>query len=375
MSNKLRQAHLTVFPLDKENYIFTQEELDKYYNGYDNHKVKAYIVQGEYTKDKKQHLQIYMQFTGQLRYNEIKKHLQDDTIHIEPITYGKTEDCINYCTDKYIDKDGNPKDIFKTHQQFGEFKIQGKRSDLEEVVIRIKDGERLNKIIIEEPKVARLYCQYSRGLREVENIIRQSSITEELKKDYDNVIWRQWQKELIEYIEQPTDKRKIRWIYETEGNTGKSYITKYLTLFKDAYVITGGRKEDILYAYDGQEIIIFDLPRDFEKDKQYIYEVMEILKNGQYLSTKYQTIMKTFKIPKIIVMANFEPDYEKLSKDRYDVINISIPQNPYKYSTELEEFDLDDEPHIHVKYTEKLSTHRRLMNKIKQLNKKLNNIY
>lgn len=322
--SRVNQAHITIFAKDKETKLFTEEEIHQYHN-ISLDKVRGYIIQGEYTKDKIQHYQIYIQLHQAQRYAAIKKIFNNDTIHIEPIKYGTVQDCINYCTAEYRDKDGLPKDIWDESKTYGEFKTQGQRTDIEDMVKRIKDGERLNKIIIDEPKAARLYMQYSKGFREVESIIRQSNINEELKEEYKNVVWREWQQDLLNYIEQDTDKRKIKWIYEDEGNTGKSYMTKYLTLHKDAYVITGGRKEDILYAYDGQPLIILDLPRDFKNaEKQYIYEVMEILKNGQYLSTKYQTQMKTFKIPKIIVMANFEPDYTKLSKDRYDVCNISL---------------------------------------------------
>lgn len=344
--SQVNQAHITIFARDKDSKTFTVEEIEQYHN-VSLDKVRGYIIQGEYTKDKIQHYQIYIQFHRSLRYAAIKKIFNNDTIHIEPIRYGTIQDCINYCTSEYRDKEGQPKDIWEESKTYGTFKTQGQRTDIEDMITRIKDGERLNKIIIEEPKAARLYMQYSKGFREVEQIIRQSNINEELKEEYKNVIWKEWQQDLLNYIEQDTDKRKIRWIYEEDGNTGKSYMTKYLTLHKDAYIITGGRKEDILYAYDGQPIIILDLPRDFKNtEKQYIYEVMEILKNGQYLSTKYQTVMKTFKIPKIIVMANFSPDYTKLSKDRYDVINIAEHIQDTQYTQDTQETDYDTDTSV-----------------------------
>jgi len=40
-----------------------------------------------------------------------------------------------------------------------------------------------------------------------------------------------------------------------------------------------------------------------------------------YLSTKYETIQKIFKVPHIIVMANFKPDRTKLSRDRWNIID------------------------------------------------------
>lgn len=392
MSDKVRQAHITVFPKDKENYIFTQQELDKYYTGLVSDKIRAYIVQGEYTKDKKQHLQIYMQFTGQMRYPGIKKHLQDDTIHIEPITYGKIEDCINYCTDNYKDKDGNPKDIFKSHKQFGEFKIQGQRSDIEDVVNRIRDGERLDKMLIQEPNVARLYCQYSKGLREVETIINQDKIKQQLASEYDNVTWKEWQQKLIDdIIMQEPDGRKVNWFWETEGNVGKSYLADYLVVKHDAYHITGGKKADILYAYQGQKNIIFDLSRDIQ-DKEYIYDVIETLLGRNYTNSKYQSRTMIKSKANIIVFANFEPEYHRLSQDRWNVTDLNVqkmPRNnsilksvknpktreelqkdkdnsvrfnrdPYKYPEETSSEESDDQPQTYIKYHDRLKYHNQL---------------
>jgi hypothetical protein len=125
--SQVNQAHVTIFAKDKETKLFTQEEKDHYHNII-NDKIRGYIIQGEYTKDKIQHYQIYIQFHRGLRYSAIKKIFQNDTIHIEPIKYGKVEDCIKYCTTEYIDKDGNTKDIWDESKTYGEFKTQGPRS-------------------------------------------------------------------------------------------------------------------------------------------------------------------------------------------------------------------------------------------------------
>lgn len=225
---QLRQAHITIFP-GNGSMTFTEEEIDKIYGGKVNQdKIKYYIVQGEYTKDRKQHFQIYAQFNGNLRYNAIKKAFDDNTIHIEPISYGKVEDCRKYCTDEYIDKDGNKKDIWKEHKEFGEMKIQGKRTDLEQSINRIKEGVKVNKMLMEEDtKFAQQYTQYFRTFREIERLVQTEHTKDILKDEYKDTEWKDWQKDILQILDGEPDKRKIYWRYDYVGNIKKRTIFKY----------------------------------------------------------------------------------------------------------------------------------------------------
>ena len=56
--------------------------------------------------------------------------------------------------------------------------------------------------------------------------------------------------------------------------------------------------------------MIIDLARTYADNLEHIYTIIENLK-----------IQKIFKIPTIIVMANFKPDIKKLSSDRWDIID------------------------------------------------------
>lgn len=320
---KIRNAHITIFPKDG-NMTFTQDEIDKIYNNnIDTDKITYYIVQGEYTKDKRQHLQIYAQFKTQMRYAGIKKAFDDNTLHIEPIKYGKVEDCRRYCTDEYRDKDGNAKDIWMEYKEYGEIKYQGKRVDLENSINRIKTGEKVNKMLLEDDtRFAMQYAQYFRTFDKIEKLVQTDNAKKRISTKYDGVQWKQWQQSILDKLQQEPDERKIHWYYDRNGNIGKSYLTKYLGLNDDTFMINGGKKQDILYSYNGEKNIIFDLPRDTE-DKDYIYEVMETLKNGQYLSTKYSSEQRIYETPHIIVFSNYHPDKTKLSNDRWDIIDIT----------------------------------------------------
>ena len=66
--------------------------------------------------------------------------------------------------------------------------------------------------------------------------------------------------------------------------------------------------------------MFFDLARSVQE--RVPYEVMENFKNGGFLNTKYESKWVKFKIPHVVVFANFLPDRLKLSEDRWNIIEI-----------------------------------------------------
>ncbi len=83
-----------------------------------------------------------------------------------------------------------------------------------------------------------------------------------------------------------------------------------------------GKSADIKYGYNGERVVIFDYSRSQEDSIN--YQVLEDLKNGIFFSPKYQSAMKVFEIPHVIVFANFEPKREKLSADRWAVVCLDV---------------------------------------------------
>lgn len=53
------------------------------------------------------------------------------------------------------------------------------------------------------------------------------------------------------------------------------------------------------------------------------YQVIESIKNGQYLNTKYDSAMRIFPIPHLIVFANWYPQEGKLSEDRIQIVDLN----------------------------------------------------
>lgn len=281
--------------------------------------VKYIIIQGELTKEGKKHIQGFAQFTGQKRIEQIKKFFGDNTLHIEK-TQGTPQQASQYCKEL---KNG----VFKEYEEYGEMteKQQGKRNDLIEIKEMLKDGMTLQQISMntEDETILSNICRYNRPLKELEFNIRQERFKDEIKRQFENIKWRPFQQKIIDELENIADNRKIKWIYDDLGNTGKSFLARYLMTKQDIYYITGGKQNDILYGYNGQKIIIYDLARTYADNLEHIYTTIENFKNGQYLSTKYETQQRIFAIPHIIVMANFKPDETKLSKDRWDIVEVN----------------------------------------------------
>lgn len=133
---------------------------------------------------------------------------------------------------------------------------------------------------------------------------------------FEKTIWKPWQFRLIQEVQRKPDDRKIIWYYDDEGNKGKTFLCEYLRS-KGAKVLMNGKTADIAYIYNGEKIVLFDYTRSMET---YVnYGLLEGIKNGYLVSTKYMGCTKSFEKPHVIVMANFRPDYNKLSLDRWDV--------------------------------------------------------
>lgn len=131
----------------------------------------------------------------------------------------------------------------------------------------------------------------------------------------------EWQKELVEIIKNEPDDRTIYWYWSKEGMTGKTTFCKYLSA-KYGAIPLEGKKNDILYcaAEFETDIYIWDLERSME---EYVsYGALEKIKNGYYMCAKYESKPIIRACPHIIVFANFKPEINKLSEDRWKIKNI-----------------------------------------------------
>lgn len=125
-----------------------------------------------------------------------------------------------------------------------------------------------------------------------------------------------------ELLENPPDYRKIIFIVDYVGGKGKSSFAKHMYMIKKAQYFNNAKSADISFCLDekGPNILIFDLCRSSQDHIN--YEVIENVKNGLLFSGKYESKVKCFNTPHIVVMMNESPNKDKLSKDRYDIREI-----------------------------------------------------
>jgi hypothetical protein len=128
-----------------------------------------------------------------------------------------------------------------------------------------------------------------------------------------------WQEKVIKLLKRQS-QREILWIYDEVGNTGKSFLALYMVTLMEGIIFENGSDKDLSYAYNSEPLVIFNFARHVRDDTNYGF--MEKLKDGILFSSKYESRVKYFEPPKVICFANYEPDYEKLSADRWRCLKI-----------------------------------------------------
>lgn len=247
------------------------------------------------------HVQGYLECATRQRLSALKKWLP--RAHFET-RKGTAEQARDYTRKEESRKEGPwERGIFQPVSQ-------GQRTDLEECVEAIKSGATEPEAIEQFPGI---FARHQHFIRYHVKLQRERAVEkQELPNPY------LWQQNVIDMVSAEPDDRQILWVYDLKGSTGKTVLGKYLVDHHDAFYSNGGKHTDIVHAYQGQRVVIFDYVRESEA---YVnYGVMEQLKNGICFSPKYDSGMKRFKNPHVIVFANFYPASNKLSEDRLVVI-------------------------------------------------------
>lgn len=131
-----------------------------------------------------------------------------------------------------------------------------------------------------------------------------------------------WQLKVMEIIKKEPDERTIHWFHEPKGGIGKTTLCKYLCVKHGAIMLTG-KSNDMYHQLSKMKdinLVIVDIPRS---SKDYInYGAIEQIKNGLIFSGKYEGKQLIFDCPHVICFANETPNFEKMSNDRWNVIDI-----------------------------------------------------
>jgi len=123
-------------------------------------------------------------------------------------------------------------------------------------------------------------------------------------------------------LEQSPDDRKIIFVVDPVGNMGKSWFLKWWISKYPASTqrLSIGKRDDLAFAIEcHRKYFLFDIPRTQSEFMQ--YSVLEQLKDRMIFSSKYESCNKMLtNVPHVVVFMNEEPDYNKMTADRYEVI-------------------------------------------------------
>lgn len=291
------------------NFVFTHNNYTE--ADFDSLKVnlpriaKYAVVGKEVGEQQTPHLQGYVQLLKRSNWNSVcarmKAYCNGRQPHIEVSRPNNSQAAATYCM-----KDGD-------YWEHGSLRLQGQRTDLESLRKDVLDGASLGDIARNHTSA---FLRYSRGIKEMHNMVKVENERKLLEEEYKDANLRPWQAAAVTLLD-AQDRRKVLWIYEDVGNTGKSWLGKWLIINRNAYYITGGKHGDIQHGHQGEKVVVFDFSRTMAEKVP--YQVIENFKNGVFFSGKYESGMRICKGIKVVCFANYLPDLFKLSLDRWQI--------------------------------------------------------
>jgi len=133
---------------------------------------------------------------------------------------------------------------------------------------------------------------------------------------------RPWQSDLEQSLDADPGDRKIIFVVDPIGGCGKSWFVRYwISKFPTlTQIFSIAKRDDLAYAIqEDKRYFFFDVPRTQSEFLQ--YSILEKLKDRIIFSPKYVSRCKILAHdPHVVVFMNEEPDYNKLTNDRYEII-------------------------------------------------------
>lgn len=188
---------------------------------------------------------------------------------------------------------------------------QGNRIDLTAVTDAIKSGHTVREIAAEHPET---FIKFHRGIAQLHGLMRAPvrSLGVQLLP---------WQHTLLGKLTAPAHPRKIIWLIDDLGNSGKTYFAKLLASNYSALIFSGGKNDRIQHQYEGEKLVVFDFPRAVQsQDKDFVpYASIEAIKNGFTARMYGERTLFARETPHVVCFSNFNPDISKFSQDRWDM--------------------------------------------------------
>lgn len=140
-----------------------------------------------------------------------------------------------------------------------------------------------------------------------------------------------WQVDIMNIIKEEPDDRTIYWFWENVGGIGKTTFVKYLVLEQDG-ILVPSKKSDAFHAIAKKveaeipiDLIIYDVPRT---SLNFInYGSIEKVKDGCFVSGKYEGCECVYACPTVIIFANAPPETTSMSLDRWVIKEIGQDNN------------------------------------------------
>ena len=150
---------------------------------------------------------------------------------------------------------------------------------------------------------------------------------------HNNVELKPWQKELLEYMDHPT-QRQIIWIVGKSCGEGKSWFQKYVkSIYGTRKVVSGinlrAKTPSICHVLSKQplstaDIFLFNIGKAKKKTDAVNYEVLEDLKDGDAFAAKYNSQQLKIRTPNVVmVFSNEKPNTNQLAMDRWKLFYIT----------------------------------------------------
>ena len=206
--------------------------------------------------------------------------------------------------------------------------------DEEELLKKMLKGDREYKEKMEMgKKMYQFVKEYDIDEKSISKEMREPlEIYKEQKQtvDVENVILKSWQESLLNYMK-PSD-REIIWVQGRYCGEGKTWFQDYVeSKYGYKRVVAGMdiklKKSSICHVLRKRrlattDIFLFDVGKAKTFDTVN-YEVLEKLKNGRILASKFDSVELKLRTPNIVVVfSNDRPEVNQLARDRWKIFSI-----------------------------------------------------
>lgn len=179
----------------------------------------------------------------------------------------------------------------------------------------------------------------------LKRIKQQVDIRKAMIQDALKIKWKPWQQRIIDIISQKPDSRAVYVVLDPKGGVGKSFFSRNYGLLHKSKVLemSPGRKQDMLYVASqkvGYDTVLIDMCRgDFKEEIS--YSAIECLKNGRFISTKYESKQIYGGPVHIVIFTNKPLDYKQLSEDRWHILFINRDESVLEFTPKEKPMDLE----------------------------------